>query len=70
MKLMKQAIYGVSCLATGFVVSVAAPVNAINPAPAPIVKLSSECKQRTIQDNFVVICPDSQSGILRSMAQK
>lgn len=68
--IMKQISYGLACLGTGFAVSVAVPVNAINSHPAQsmqVTKLSAECKQRTIQDNLVVICPDSQSAILRGM---
>lgn len=72
MKMMKQISYGLACVATGFVVSVAVPVNAVHPLitqPAPIEKLSASCKQRTIQNNLVVICPDSDSSALRNMLQ-
>lgn len=70
MKMMKQISYGLACIATGFVVSVAVPVNAVHPlvtTPAPVEKLSSQCKQRTIQNNLVVICPDAESNALRKI---
>lgn len=70
MKMMKQAIYGMLCLGSGVLVSTAVPVNAIHPlvtAPAPVEKLSSQCKQRTIQNNLVVICPDAESNALRKI---
>lgn len=70
MKILKQATYGLLCLGSGVVVSTAIPVNAIHPlvtAPTPIEKLSSQCKQRTIQNNLVVICPDAESNALRKI---
>lgn len=51
MKMMKQAAYGLICLGAGVVVSTAVPVSAVHPlvtVPAPVEKLSSQCKQRTI----------------------
>lgn len=70
MKLMKQITYGLACLGAGVVVSTAIPVSAVHPlvtAPAPVEKLSSQCKQRTIQNNLVVICPDAESNALRKI---
>lgn len=70
MKNAKCAIYGLVCLGAGVAVSTAVPVNAIHPlvtAPAPVEKLSSQCKQRTIQNNLVVICPDAESNALRKI---
>lgn len=70
MKMLKQATYGLLCLGSGVAVSTALPVSAVHPLttnPAPIEKLSSQCKQRTIQNNLVVICPDSESNALRKM---
>ena len=70
MKMMKQAAYGLICLGAGVVVSTAVPVGAVHPlvtVPAPVEKLSSQCKQRTIQNNLVVICPDSESNALRKI---
>lgn len=70
MKLMKQITYGLACLCTGFVVSTAIPVNAVSShsvIEAPVEKLSAQCKQRTIQNNLVVICPDAQSAALRKV---
>ncbi len=70
MKLMKQITYGLACLGTGFVVSTAIPVSAVSShsvIEAPVEKLSAECKQRTIQNNLVVICPDAQSSALRKV---
>lgn len=72
MKMMKQAVYGLVCLGAGVVVSTAVPVNAVHPLvtePAPVEKLSASCKQRTIQNNLVVICPDSDSSALRNILQ-
>lgn len=70
MKMIKQAIYGLVCLGSGVIISTAVPVNATHPlatAPAPVEKLSSQCKQRTIQNNLVVICPDAESNALRKI---
>lgn len=70
MKMVKQAVYGLVCLGAGVVVSTAIPVNAVHPlvtAAAPVEKLSSQCKQRTIQNNLVVICPDAESSALRKI---
>ncbi|WPK41842.1 hypothetical protein [Escherichia phage vB-EcoP-XT73] len=70
MKMMKQAAYGLVCLGAGVVVSTAVPVGAVHPLvniPAPVEKLSSQCKQRIIQNNLVVICPDAESNALRKI---
>nr|DAF78628.1 MAG TPA: hypothetical protein [Caudoviricetes sp.] len=70
MKIMKQVTYGLACLSTGFVISTALPVTAghsLITTSAPAEKLSSHCKQRTIQNNLVVICPDAESNALRKM---
>lgn len=70
MKMMKQVTYGLACLGTGFVISTAVPVNAVSShsvIETPVEKLSSQCKQRTIQNNLVVICPDAQSSALRKI---
>lgn len=65
----KQIGYGALCMVAGFGISVAASVGAITPkdtmGAAP--KLSTQCKQRTIDDNLLVICPNSESGTLRNM---
>lgn len=67
--IMKQIAYGMACVTTGFAASVAVPVGALDVKPPHTIqtKLSDECKQRTIQDNLVVICPNSQSATLRGM---
>lgn len=70
MKMMKQVIYGLACLGTGFAISTALPVTAGHPLVSisePLEKLSSKCKQRTIQNNLVVICPDAESNTLRKI---
>lgn len=68
--IIKQITYGIACLFTGFAITAALPVSAIKPVEvAPVMKLSNECKQRTIQNNLVVICPDSESAPLRNMLQ-
>lgn len=70
MKTLKQAVYGLVCLGSGVIVSTTFPVNAVHPlvtVPAPVEKLSSQCKQRTIQNNLVVICPDAESNVLRKI---
>lgn len=65
----KQIGYGALCMIAGFGISVATSVGAITPketvGAAP--KLSHQCKQRTIDDNLLVICPNSESGTLRNM---
>lgn len=70
MKTTKQIVYGLACLGTGFAISTALPVTAGHPLtsiPEPVEKLSSQCKQRTIQNNLVVICPDGESSALRKI---
>lgn len=70
MKIMTQITYGLACLGTGFVISTALPVAAGHPlvyVSEPLEKLSSQCKQRTIQNNLVVICPDAESNALRKI---